>query len=101
MPAANTVTTQASPGANGTLGVSVNVVPESAPRSPWTVVLADVRVPLPQAIWNQLPATVTGSLNVSAMVALGLTPVAFDAGIVAATKGASSTGGGSALVTFA
>jgi hypothetical protein len=95
IPAANTVTVQASLGARSTFGSSVNVVPELAPRSPLTTVFAGVRIPLVHAIWNQLPDTVTGSLNTSVTLLPALTPVALAAGIVDTTEGATSTGGGS------
>src|SRR4029434_10723844 len=81
IPVANIVTEHASPGAKSTFGSSVSVVPEFAPRSPLTTVFAGVRIPLVHAIWNQLPDTVTGSLNTSVTLLPGLTPVALPAAI--------------------
>ena len=74
------MTVQVSPAAKSAFGLIVKVVgpPETA---------AVVRVPLvAQTIWNQLPATFTGSLKVTVMLVFDATPVAPLAGVVAVTR---------------
>ena len=84
--AAKTVVVQLSPGAKSAFGLTVNTV-----GPPLTAVSATLRVPLvAQTIWNQLPLTFTGSLNVTVTFALRTTPVAPFAGPVVETDGAAS-----------
>src|ERR1041385_6541375 len=84
--AAKTVTLTVSPFAKSTFGL---IVKEVGP--PVTTVSATLRVPLVEpTIWNQLPATFTGSLNVSVMFVLFATWVAPLVGVVALTVGAAS-----------
>ena len=61
--AAKIVTVQASPGAKSVFGLIVKV---DAGEAGVTTVSAGFLVPLVvQTIWNQLPVTLTGSLNVT------------------------------------
>src|ERR1044071_7138885 len=84
--AANTVTVTVSPFAKSTFGLIVNVV-----GPPVTTVSATLRVPLvAPTIWNQLPVTLTGSLNVILMLVLFACCVAPFVGVVAVTLGAAS-----------
>ena len=58
---------------------------------PVTAVSATVRVPeVGQASWNQLPLTLTGSLNVTVTLSVSKTSIAPPAGDVLATVGAGS-----------
>src|SRR6476469_226974 len=84
--AAKTVTVTNSPLAKSTFGLIVNVV-----GPPVTTVSATLRVPLvAPTIWNQLPVTLTGSLNVMLMLVLFACWVAPLVGVVAVTLGAAS-----------
>src|SRR6185369_11680620 len=84
--AAKTVTVHVSLNAKSTFGLTVKVV-----GPPVTTVSATLRVPeVGQTIWNQLPVTLTGSLNVMLRFELSATFVAPFAGVVAETDGAWS-----------
>jgi hypothetical protein len=79
------VTVQLSFGAKAGDAVSVNVVGPPDTVAVW--------LPLPvQAMVNHAPATFTGSLKVTLMVALVATPTAPAAGTVVVTAGALSEG---------
>src|SRR5215207_2160326 len=84
--AAKTVTLHVSLNVKSTFGLIVKVV-----GPPVTTVSATLRVPVVgQTIWNQLPVTLTGSLNVIDRFELSATLVAPFAGVVAVTDGAWS-----------
>src|SRR6185369_17145278 len=84
--AAKIVTLTVSPLVKSVFGLIVNVV-----GPPVTTVSATLRVPLDEpTIWNQLPVTLTGSLNVSVMFVLFAICVAPLVGVVALTVGAAS-----------
>src|ERR1041385_325857 len=84
--AANTVTEHVSLKAKSTFGLIVNVV-----GPPVTTVSATLRVPLVgHTIWNQLPVTLTGSVNVIDRFEFSATLVAPLVGVVAVTDGAWS-----------
>src|ERR1051326_4561123 len=84
--AANTVTLHVSLKAKSTFGLIVKVV-----GPPVTTVSMTLRVPLVgQTIWNQLPVTFTGSLNVIERFELSATFVAPFGGVVAVAEGAWS-----------
>src|SRR5215467_15581762 len=84
--AAKTVTVHDSPAVKSAFGLIVKVV-----GPPVTTVSATLRVPLvAPTIWNQLPVTFTGSLNVIVMLVLPATCVAPLVGVVLVTLGAVS-----------
>src|SRR3954452_17444739 len=84
--AANTVAVQLSPAAKSAFGLMVKVV-----GPPVTTVSATLRVPLvPQTIWNQLPATFTGSLKVTVRLTFEVWLIAPLVGDVESTAGAAS-----------
>src|SRR5260221_11076916 len=84
--AANTVTTQTSPLGRSAFGLIVKVV-----GPPVTTVSTGFRVLLGQTIWNQFPATFTGSLKVMAILVLLAGCSAPSAGGVFGTKGGWAT----------
>src|SRR6185369_6553167 len=80
------VTVQLSPWVKSVFGLIVKVV-----GPPVTTVSATLRVPLTvQTIWNQLPVTFTGSLNVTSMFVLVVWFTAPLVGVVVVTVGAES-----------
>src|SRR5205085_2485957 len=84
IPPARAVTVQVVAAGSSKLGSSVIVeVPEPLTPNP-------SGVPLGHSTVNELPPAFTGSLNVSVMLLLGLTPVALFAGLVLETVGALS-----------
>ncbi len=94
--AAKTVTVQVSVGEKSLVGLIVKVV-----GPPVTVVSATSRVPLSShTIWNQLPVTLTASLNVMVMSVFCATSVAPFVGVLAVTLGGASTLSVSRAVSF-
>src|ERR1041384_1366594 len=84
--AAKTVTVTNSPGAKSVFGLIVNVV-----GPPVTTVSATFFVPLvAPTSWNQLPVTLTGSLNVMLTLVLLACWVAPLVGVVEVTLGGAS-----------
>src|SRR6185369_1089490 len=80
------VTVQLSPWVKSVFGLIVKVV-----GPPVTTVSTTLRVPLTvQTIWNQLPVTLTGSLNVTSMLVFAARLVAPLVGLVELTVGAAS-----------
>src|SRR4051794_34315892 len=83
--AAKTVTVQASPNWKSLAGLTVKVV-----GPPVTTVSATFFVPEVQTIWNQLPATFTGSEKVIVRLVVLDCWMAVSVGVVAVTDGGES-----------